>query len=90
MGLISLSQILILLLFIEVLYFLNFHKLSKTGLFKIFLIEGLVVSFKAFYLLYLSIFLILFLHVIKYEKKIIKSINFIINKFFLFFSSLVF
>ena len=85
------SQILILLLFIEVLYFLNFHKLSKTGLFKIFLIMGLVVSFKAFYLLYLSIFLILFLHVIKYEKKIIKSINFfIINKFFLFFSSLVF
>ena len=52
---------------------------------------GLVVSFKAFYLLYLSIFLILFLHVIKYEKKIIKSINFFItNKFFLFFSSLVF
>jgi hypothetical protein len=85
------SQILVLLLFIEIIYFFNIKKLSDFKLFKIYLLLGLIISFKAFYILYLIVFSLLFIHAFRVKKKIFDTINFfILNKFFIFFVTLVF
>ncbi len=85
------SQILIFLLFIEIIYFLNIKPLSQYKLTKVYLLLGIIVSFKAFFILYLITFILLFVHIFKNVKKITKTINFfLVNKFFLFFLSLIF
>lgn len=84
------SQILVFILFIEIIYFLNSKKLIKNNLFNVYLLLSLIVSFKIFYLLYLSLFLILWIYVLKFKKNILKSIKFFVNnKFFFIFSPLV-
>ena len=84
------SQILIFLLFIEIIYFLNLKSLNEYKLSKIYLLLGIIVSLKAFYILYLITFILLFFHVFKKSKKFLKTLKFFIdNKVFLFFTSLI-
>ena len=49
------AQILILILVIYLISFINFEKNYENDIFKIFIIIGLIISLKAFYLLYLSL-----------------------------------
>ena len=55
------AQILILLLFSEILLFLNLKTFMKKY-FKMFILIGLVISFKAFYVLYGIFFIIIIQH----------------------------
>ena len=78
------AQILIFLLFIETIYFFNLKTLSQNVLIKIYLLTGLIISLKAFYILYLIIFLPIFYHlVIKLD--IFRAIKFfLLNKIIIY------
>ena len=86
----SSAQILILILFMEVIYLLNLKFSSKNNLSEIFILLGLISSLKAFYILYFIIFLPIFFHIFK-SKKNIKDIliYFLKHKIFILFSVLV-
>ena len=77
------AQILIFLLVIEILIFIELNNLSSKILSKVYLLIGLIISLKAFYMLYSIIFLILFFEVLK-KKKLFESIIFFLkNSFFI-------
>jgi len=77
------AQILIFLLIIEFLIFLEKSKISNKILSKIYLLTGLIISLKAFYVLYATILLILFFEVLK-KKNFFNSIKlFLRNSFFI-------
>lgn len=80
------AQILILILFSELLLFLNFKIFKDRVISKILLLIGLVVSFKAFYILYTIFFFIILIHLLKLKFSLIKIINnFFSNYYFLSF-----
>ena len=54
------AQILILILFLQLLTFLNFKKDAKNDLIQMIVILGLIISLKAFYILYLLVPLVVF------------------------------
>ncbi len=88
------AQILIFLLIIEVLLFIELKNLPPKILSKILILMGLIISLKAFYVLYSIIIFILFYEVIK-RKKFYESIKFFIGNgyfipFFLFFLLVIF
>ncbi len=84
------AQILVFILFIEMIYFLNINKINTKNFIHLFLILGLIISFKAFYILYLILLIPIFIHLFKIEKKLKKIINFLINqKFLIFFTLLI-
>ncbi len=88
------AQILIFLLVIETLIFIKLNNLSDKILSKIYLLIGLIISLKAFYVLYSIIFFILFFEVYK-KKKFYESILFFLKNsffipFFIFFILIIF
>ena len=79
------AQILVFLFIIELSLLLNFRKFDQTLFTKILLLSALIISLKAFYILYLSYFIIVFLFFLKFSnfKKIILFLKNL--KFFYFF-----
>ena len=82
------AQILILILFLQLLTFLNFGKDAKNDLIQMIVILGLIISLKAFYILYLLVPLVVFWILYK-ENKLYFLKDFIKNKIFYFFLSLI-
>ncbi len=77
------AQILIFLLVIESLIFIKLNNLSDKILSKIYLLIGLIISLKAFYILYSIIFFILFFEVYKKKKFYVSILFFLKNSFFI-------
>jgi len=85
------AQILIFILIIEFLLFIKIKNIQNSDLFKIYLLVAIIVSLKAFYILYLLFFLPLLFFIKSKKKSYIKSIIFLIfNKYFILFLSLLF
>ena len=84
------AQILILLFFIEIVYFLNLKIPKKNDLIYIYLFLGLIVSLKAFYFLYFIALISLIFYVKDHKIFFRETLNFLIfNKFFFLFSFLI-
>ena len=81
------AQILIFILFIELLLFINLNKDDYININNIFLLVGLIVSLKSFYIIY-SLILFPILFILYNEKKLFFIKIFFRNKFFLSFLSL--
>ena len=83
------AQILVFILLIEILLLINFSTDKYRQISKIYVLIGLIISFKAFYILYLLFFIpVIFFY---YEKKnLFKIFEIIKNKFFIFFLFLIF
>ena len=62
------AQILISILFIEILYLIKYQKNLKKHISNIFILVGIIISLKAFYVLYLVLFIPLFLIFYKNKK----------------------
>jgi len=79
------AQILVFILFIEILILTNFNSNTPRQISKIYIIMGLIISFKAFFILYGIFFLVIINHFRKKLeiKKIIKK--FISNAYFISF-----
>ena len=82
------AQILILILFLQLLIFLNFGKSAKNELKQMMVILGLIISLKAFYILYLLVPLVV-LWILYKENKLYFLNNFFKNKIFYFFLILI-
>ena len=61
------AQILIFILIIEILFLINFSKVIEKDINKIFIIIGLIISLKAFYILYIILFIPIILFLIDRE-----------------------
>ena len=82
------AQILVFILLIEILLLINFPVDKDIQITKIFILIGLIISFKAFYILYLLFFIPII--IFYYEKDNLFSVFQIIqNKFFIFFIFLI-
>ena len=85
------AQILIFLLIIEILIFVNLKKIKRVDLFNLYLLAALIVSLKAFYILYVIFLIPLFLFVRLKSQTYLQVINFLFfNKFFVLFIVLLF
>ncbi len=84
------AQILIFILIGEILYFANFKHNEKRNLSKLFLLIALIISLKAFYILYLIFFLLIVYNMFKLSN--LKTVIFKIftNAYFYLFSLLLF
>ena len=84
------AQILIFILIGEILYFANFKHNEKRILSKLFLLIALIISLKAFYILYLIFFLLIVYNMFKLSN--LKTVIFKIftNVYFYLFSLLLF
>jgi len=82
------AQILIFILVIEILYLTNFSTNVQNDINKIFIIIGLIISLKAFYLLYLLLFIPLIYLIIK-KKNFVYLFNLYKDKFFILLVSIV-
>ena len=84
------AQILIFLLIVIILEFFYYQKIKKLDLLFIYILLGLIISLKSFYILYLIILLPLFIFVFeKYKNLILTFEYFIKNKFFVLFTILL-
>ena len=84
------AQILILILVIFILEYLLIKKINKIYLFFIYTLLGLIISLKAFYILYLLLIIPLFFFVLEKKDNFINTIKYFIqNKFFIFFLFLI-
>ena len=70
------AQILIIILFVYLISFINFEKNYENNIFKIFIILGLIISLKAFYLLYLSLCIPVIYILLKKKKNFFNYSNF--------------
>tara|TARA_B100000787_G_scaffold164129_1_gene146482 strand:- start:536 stop:2242 length:1707 start_codon:yes stop_codon:yes gene_type:complete len=85
------AQILIFLLVIELLVLVKLKRIKSLDLFNIYLLGSLIISLKAFYILYVILIIPLFLLIKSRKQENIKVINFLIlNKFFVLFLLLLF
>ena len=85
------AQILILILFSEIMLMINFKAIIEKSISKIFILIGLVISFKAFYILYIIFLAIIIYQLIKLKISFDKIIKiFIKNIFFISFIFLLF
>lgn len=85
------AQILVLIFIILTLEFLNSKKNEKLSLIYIYVLIGLIISLKAFYILYLVLFIPILYFIYEKNKNIFLSLKFfIINKYFIFLSALIF
>jgi hypothetical protein len=85
------AQILIFLLIIELLIFINLKKIKSADLFNLYLLAALIISLKAFYILYAVFFIPLLLFVRSKNQTYIQVISFLfINKFFSIFLLMLF
>lgn len=81
------AQILIFLLIIELITYVNLKKkINSSNLFNLCLLAALIVSLKAFYLLYAILFIPIFIFMQSINRKFIKTFYFLIfNKSFILF-----
>ena len=80
------AQILIFILVIFILECFYIKKINKIDLIFIYTLLGLIISLKAFYILYLLLIFPLFLFILKKKNNFLLTvIYFIQNKFFIFF-----
>lgn len=85
------AMILIFIFIIELLKMVNSNTIENRNLFYIYLLGALIVSFKAFYILYIIFVIPLFFYIFKKKKSYIKTLNFLfLNKYFLLFLILFF
>jgi hypothetical protein len=85
------AQILIFLLIIELIIFINTKNIKNINLFKLYLLAALIVSLKAFYILYAVFFIPLLFLMRSKNKSYFKSIIFLVfNKYFALFMLLLF
>ena len=85
------AQILIFLLFINLLNCFHYKKLSNNDILFMYLILGLIISLKSFYFLYLIFCIPFFWFVLNQKKKILSAINQIfINRYFFYLSLSIF
>jgi hypothetical protein len=78
------AQILVFILFSELLLFLNFKIFKDRVISKILLLIGLIVSFKAFYILYTIFFLIIIIHLVNLKYSLKKIINNFFSNYYFF------
>ena len=80
------ALILIFLLLLEILLLMNFSENSKNKLIKIYILIGLIISFKAFYFLYLLFFIPItyYLFVKKNDFNFFDTFNILYNRSFIF------
>ena len=62
------AQILVLVLFVEVIYLINMDKIFNKDIIIIYLILGLIISLKAFYILYFLVLIPISIHLFKIKK----------------------
>ena len=85
------AQILIFILMIEMIIFINLKNIKSIDLFKIYLLAAIIVSLKAFYILYAVFFIPLLFLMKSKNKSYTKSFIFLIfNKYFFLFLLLLF
>ena len=85
------AQILIFLLIIELIILINLKDIKNTNLFNLYLLAGLIISLKAFYILYIVFFIPLLFLTKSKNKNYIEALFFLIlNKFFVLFLLLLF
>ena len=82
------AQILIFILLMEILLLINFAVNDNNKLNKIYILIGLIISFKAFYFLYLLFFIPIILYFFSKRGKL-NIFKDLYNKFFLFFSLVI-
>ena len=82
------SQILVFILLIEILLLFNFRYILEDKLFKIFILIGLIISLKAFYVLYILFFIPILIFLTKKDNLIVLKI--FKNKFFYFLVIFIF
>jgi len=85
------AQILIFLLIIELMIFINLKRIKSEDLFNLYLLAALIISLKAFYILYAVFFIPLLFFVKSKNQTYIQAISFLfINKFFSIFLLMLF
>ena len=85
------AQILIFILIIELLIFINLKKIKSIDLFNLYLLAALIISLKAFYILYAIFFIPLLLFLRSKGQTYIQGMSFLfLNRFFSMFSLLLF
>ena len=76
------AMILIFLLLIELLNFINLKKIKNSDLFYIYLLGAIIISLKAFYILYIIFIIPLFIFIFKKKKFYLQTFNFLFyNKY---------
>ena len=87
------AQILILILISEILLMINFNVNIEKSITKLFTLIGLIIAFKAFYILYGLLFLVILFHIYKVKKNLLNSFKILIKNYFvlsfLFLSTLL-
>ena len=85
------AMILIFILLLEILLLMNFSVNDNNKLIKIYILIGLIISFKAFYFLYLLFFIPIIFYIAdkKNEFNIFSIFSTFYNKFFLFLSFII-
>ena len=85
------AMILVFLFIIELLNFINLKTARAYNLFYIYLLGALIISFKAFYILYIIFIIPLFLYILKKKKNYIQTSYFLFfNRYFILVLVLVF
>ena len=82
------AQILVFVLLIEILLLINFSVNDKNKLIKIYILIGLIISFKAFYFLYLLFFIPIVFYFFDKSNKF-KIFNNLYNQFFGYLSMII-
>ena len=85
------AMILVILLIIELLNFIYIKKIKKIDLFYVYMLGAIIISLKAFYILYLVFIVPLFILILKQNKNYLKTIKILfLNKNFILFLILLF
>ena len=85
------AMILVILLIIELLNFIYIKKIKDLDLFYIYILGAIIISLKAFYILYTIFIIPLFILILKQNKDYLKTVNFLfLNKYFILFLILLF
>ncbi len=84
------AQILILILISEILLMVNFKVIIEKSVSKFFVLIGLIIAFKAFYILYGLLFIVIIYHLFQIKKNFSNVLKILIkNYFFLSFIFLI-
>ena len=76
------AQILILILISEILLMINFKGIIEKSISKLFILIGLIIAFKAFYILYGLLFFVIIYHLFKIKKDFLSIFNVLIKNYF--------
>ncbi|MDC3207805.1 hypothetical protein OA967_00730, partial [Candidatus Pelagibacter sp.] len=76
------AQILILILISEILLMLNHKVIIGKSITKLFILIGLIIAFKAFYILYGLLFFVIIYHLFKLKKNLLNVLKVLIRNYF--------